>query len=284
VDLEEQLKEKTDLEEISRRVINNLNRELKSYKRTVKHIQPLYQEALVERSRFQKDAEKVSIELAASKGEAGKLSARIAELEQSLVDTKGTLTNSADVNVAKLAQAEARLEETMKKLASVDKRIQNANDDMEYARNAYQTASQRASDLDIEKRELLAKIEDLERRASDNIVKIHQINAQTQAEDLMRMVDYFRVSTREREREVDRLRDELRGLKNGRRETRQASVPRSPRMGMMSPRTGRGFGGSGSRGTSPAAPGFDNAGPPVISGMSLFNQPPGNGRWGHLRD
>jgi hypothetical protein len=57
---------------------------------------------------------------------------------------------------------------------------------------------------------------------------------------------------------------------------------------MMSPRTGRtnygSAGGSTSRGTSPAPTSGEGPAGSVLAGMQFLGQPPGNGRWNHLRD
>lgn len=140
-----------------------------------------------------------------------------------------------------------------------------------FTRDAYQTASHAASDLGNENRELVARNKDLEHRASDNLRQIHEANNRVQVEEYLRVQDELEVQLREREMEIERLREELKALKM-RRETRQSSVPRSPRMGVMSPRAGRGA----SRGSSPA---LDSPGLPI------FGQQGGNNsRWGHLRD
>ncbi|PKS07946.1 hypothetical protein jhhlp_006558 [Lomentospora prolificans] len=182
-----------------------------------------------------------------------------------------TVSNPGDEQLKK-AQAE------IQKLA---KKVESAERDLDYTRQAYQNASQSASDLGNENRELSAKIRELEHKASDNLRQIHQINLETQVGRLAKLNDEQAATLREREWELDRLRDEVRVLKAARRETRQASVPRSPHMGMMSPRTaGRavvGAGGPTSRGSSPASA-VDT------TGMQMFGQQPGNGRWGHLRD
>jgi hypothetical protein len=127
--------------------------------------------------------------------------------------------------------------------------------------------------------------EHLQKTSSENFVRIHQIQADASTKQHLAQIAELKALLREREMELDKTRDELRVFKNGRRETRQVSVPRSPRMGMMSPRTGRGYGGSTSRGTSPApGSGTDGASTTPVPGMQYLTQQTGNGRWNHLRE
>ena len=154
----------------------------------------------------------------------------------------------------------------------IKKRVENAERDLEYTREAYQNASQAASDLGNENRELAVRISDLEHRASENLLAVHKANVENQVKELVRANDEVAVTLREREAEIDRLREEVKAFK-ARRETRQASVPRSPRMGVMSPRAR--MPGGLSRGSSPV---------PLEAGLQMFGQQGGNGRWGHLRD
>jgi len=198
----------------------------------------------------------------------------------------------------RLVTAEKELAEAQEKVQSLEKKIITTERDMEYSRGAYQTASTEASKLGIEKRDLISKITELEKRASENFLKVHKINSRNADEQYYRQLEEKNETIRERERDLERAREELRHIKNGRRETRQASVPRSPRpgAGVMSPRPPRIIGGQGpgSRPTSPPAgagvfsetggAGAPNAAASAGPGMTFLTQPTGNGRWGHLRD
>lgn len=219
---------------------------------------------------------------AASAGAAPAPATNPATAEPPEAPVAGTLPepDSSKPEDERLKQAEVEIQKLTKKVESAER-------ELDYTREAYQNASQSASDLGNENRDLTGRIADLEHKASENLRQIHQINLENQAARLARLNDEQAATLREREWELDRLRDEVRILKAARRETRQASVPRSPHMGVMSPRAaGRamtagaatpGVGGPPSRGSSPAAA-------TDASGVPLFGQQPGNGRWGHLRD
>lgn len=209
-------------------------------------------------------------------------------LESKLAEANDTLANSTVPEIAKLAQAEKDRQEALATVEKLEKKIRGVQNEVEYSRKAYQDASNAHTELSQENRELKTQVAELGRRASENLLKIHQIHAQNETGEILRHMDEVQALLENRERELERAKEELKYLKNGRRETRQGSVPRSPRTGVMSPRPARGMGGPGSRGTSPApmssdGPGVGGGSGPV-PGMTFF-PPVGNaGRWGHLRD
>lgn len=244
-----------------------------------------YRQALQDRSLFEKDKRRV--EEAAkraseeAKKESDKLKQRINELETTV--TRLTAPPDGSTEESPLTQSERLLQEAEEKLKVLEKRLANAHKDGDYVRTAYQNATTSFTALQSEKQKLEARNTELEQKASDNLMRIHQIQRDETFKELYRKLEEQQTQCRELHFERDRALEELQRLKTTRRETRQGSVPRSPRMGVMSPRPGaRGFAsGSASRGTSPApAPGSDGPG----QGMQFIGQQAGNGRWGHLRD
>lgn len=231
-------------------------------------------------------AAKMAQQLETSKAENLRVKEENILLETKLAEaTTAALRGSSDAEISSLASSSAReLQEAKAKVETLEKKLATIQKDMDYSREAYQRASTSASELGLENSELKERIKELERMAADNLARIQQINAQNESQEYQRQWEENRAILRDRERELDRVREELRQLKSGRRETRHPSVPRSPRTGVMSPRVvGRGAGGgASSRGTSPAASGGMDGSP--VAGMTFFNQAPGNGRWGHLRD
>lgn len=158
--------------------------------------------------------------------------------------------------------------------------------EMDYMRGHYQTASSAAADARSEIDELKEENGVLARKASNNALEIHKIQSSEEIKQLMDRIDELQASNVEMDRELERKNEELRTLMNGRRSTRGTSVPRSPRMGTMSPNVrerpiSRVLGsGVGSRGNSPA-PGD---GPPFRGafgfGDVLFPEK-GAARWGN---
>lgn len=261
---------------------------MKEYERTNEKIYKSYRSALEDRTRFETQTRDAEKHLEAAQGlaqkESDKAKSKIADLEATVARLMAGSSGAAPQEIAS-GGPEAQLKELQDKIQVLEKRLENARQEADYARTMYQDASTAASSVGAENLELKEQNKDLQQKASDNLVKIHRIQADTSARQNQQRLRELRVQVREREIELDRARDELRQLKNGRRETRQASVPRSPRMGMMSPRTGRTIGGSASRGTSPVPlVGYDAAAAATAAGMQFMAQQTGNGRWNHLRE
>ncbi|KAH7166039.1 putative HDA1 complex subunit, partial [Dactylonectria macrodidyma] len=275
-----------DLDTEHKAVINGLEKRLKEFERTANKVSESHRKALQERSSFEKAKlkadESARAAAEAAQKEAEKNQKRIAELEATVARLTST-PGASGMEESPLARTEKLFEESQKKIKLLEKRLENAQKEADYIRNLYQDVNSTAGELGAEIKGLRQQNEDLEKKASDNLVRIHQIQADNANKELFRTLSDLKIQLREREVEVAHLREEL-SLRNGRPATRQASVPRSPRMGMMSPRPGRVF-GSASRGTSPStAPGYDGNGSGAIPGVQFMGQQPGNGRWGHLRD
>ncbi len=262
-----------------RSIIENLESRVKEYERTSNKIYKSYRAAVEDRTQFERQAKKADAELQASKESAAKednmAQGKIHELEEKVTRLIANTEGSSEESP--LAISERLLKEAQDKTQNLEKRLENAKADGEYAKNMYQEASSAGTVLRRENNELRDKNEELSKQTPETLGKIHQMQADSMAEAYLKQIEDLKTQMREREMELDRTRDELRQLKNGRRETRQVSVPRSPRMGMMSPRPpGRPYGGSASRGTSP----ISGVEVPLMGTMPA----PGNGRWNHLRE
>ncbi|KAK4127661.1 hypothetical protein N657DRAFT_653819 [Parathielavia appendiculata] len=288
-ELEAQLAAKTAIEAKLRERFTSLESQLRSHERTVQTLQPKYMEALRDRSTFEKQCQKAVERFEAQRAEVEALREKNKVLESKLAEVNDALANSTIPEVAKLAQAEKQRDETIASVEKLEKKIRSLQNEVEYSRKAYQDASNSYTELSQENQELKKRVADLETRAGENVFKIHQLHAQNEAKEVSKQIDELQALLQSRERELERAKEELRLLKNGRRETRQASVPRSPRTGVMSPRPNRVVGGAGSRGTSPApfassdGPGVGGGGTPV-PGMAFLPAAGNGGRWGHLRD
>ncbi|KAK4204227.1 hypothetical protein QBC40DRAFT_104208 [Triangularia verruculosa] len=264
--------------------------ELESFRGTVKTLHVKYMEALNDRSKFEKDCKQAtkSMEAAAEKLETSKaevttLKERNKTLENKLAEATLAMEQSAIPEIARFAQLEKELAETKVRAEKAEKKAASLNNEADFVRQHYQAASSHQQEQNDEMKRLRAEIADLKTRANDNIVKIQQIHANNELADHRRQLSELQAMVRDRERELDILRTEVQQLRNGRRETRGGSTPRSPRIGAMggvipSPRPGRAS--ANSRGNSPAAAASSD---PAVPGMSYA--PAGaSGRWNHLRD
>ncbi|CAG9999711.1 unnamed protein product [Clonostachys byssicola] len=249
-------------------IIFGLEKQVKEFQRTNDRAYESHRAALQDRTKFETDAHKAEAALQANK-----------EASQATDDKNRQKIAQLEETVARLmkespaGENEKLFQETNAKVQVLEKRLETSHKNEEYVRQLYQDATASTSALRAENQTLKEVSEDLKKKASDNLRSIHEINNNNAAREYLRQISDLQTRLKDREMELDRAREELRQLKNGRRETRQVSVPRSPRMGMMSPRPGRAAFGASSRAGSPV-PAYDNA-PGVQSG---------NGRFSHLRD
>ncbi|RSL58496.1 hypothetical protein CEP54_007743 [Fusarium duplospermum] len=256
-------------------VINRLEKELKDYKRTVNKIERSNRTALQDRTMFEKERKKAETNAKAAaetaEREKKKLQKHIEELESKIAH----LTASPEAS-----KLEDKLREEQGQVELLTKRLSNAQTTNDFFQHRYQEVDGQATALATENKELKSRHEDLRTRASDNFRKIQEINANQQWGAMLEQINSLTAQVNERDHLLNLAQEELRTLRNGRPQTRGTSVPRSPRVPMMSPRPGRGgFTGSASRGTSPTTvPGHEGfAGP----GAQFMPQQPRNGRWGH---
>ncbi|KAL1860242.1 hypothetical protein VTK73DRAFT_7424 [Phialemonium thermophilum] len=290
--LSDEIRDKEQIERNLAERCRSLEEQVRSHTKFVQEIQPKYMEALHDRGMFEKErdqareeARKAEKRLETSNNENTRLKQKIADLEKTMEQAAAEASKSREASDAGAPNSWAvvkELEEAKTKIQSLEKKLTSAQRDLDYFRDAYQNASSAGSELGTENRELKERIEQLERKADDNLARVQEINAENMLREYQRLWEEEHAIIADRERDLERVREELRVFKNGRRETRGASVPRSPRMAIMSPRAPRGASVAGSRGNSPASSSvFD--GPPLPS-TTFFNQQPGSNRWGHLKD
>ncbi|KAI1284448.1 hypothetical protein F5Y07DRAFT_346558 [Xylaria sp. FL0933] len=301
-DLESKLEESKARADSFRQLSDRNQKETSDVTASINNIQKRYMEALEERGIFEancrtaeEQAAVLSRSLESCRTEIATLKATRAELEKKLAEANDALLHSSNPDLVKLAEMERNLNTANAQVEDLKKRLVVTQSDADYNKNLYNQASQRATELASENRGYEKKIEELRRKADHNIVEVNKTQSRNEAKILAQQITEQKSLVREREAELNRVKEELKVLRSGRRETRQSSVPRSPRpsLGVMSPRNGTrvpsAMGGpSSSRGTSPQPPMavFDG---PVGSGnavqnAALFNQGPASSRFAHLRD
>ncbi|KAF5011375.1 hypothetical protein FDECE_2506 [Fusarium decemcellulare] len=258
--------------------INRLEKEHKEHQRTVGQMERSNRTALQDRTMFEKEKRKIETAAKVAEEVAQREKERQLKRIEELESTIAQLTDNPDVSKMK-----DMLEGTEEKVRNLEKKLENKHQEVDFMRNRYQEVNDHATRLAAENKGLKAQQEDLQFRASENLRTIHQVNSQNERQALIQQNADLTTQLKERELQVNVLSEEIRTLRNGRPQTRGTSVPRSPRVPMMSPRPGRaGFTGSASRGTSPAPMPVHEGG--MGPGVQFMGQQPGNGRWGHLRD
>lgn len=260
-------------------------KQLQSYKRSMNKIYASHRSAIEDRNLFEKKLKAAEQKLrdAEAKAEQAidknteKLQLRVAALEADNARLLGK--DQEGDEETPLAINEKHLKEAREKVTVLEKRLAYAQKEGEYIREQYQLAQTAAGETG----QLRGQLEKAEEEAAQNKVRIHEINVANNTRGYLSQISQLETQLRERTVDLDRTREELRASKNGRRETRQSSVPRSPRMGMLSPRApARSYPSSTSRGGSPVPVGMDVgniAGGTLLPGMQLLPQTPVNGRW-----
>lgn len=269
--VEEDLREKSKIEEQLQILVKRTEQELNSYKKTVTTLQPKYMQAVSERGQF--EIAKNAVEQRAARLEE--------ELEKSRAETNALREK---LTARTPSELEAKYEAAQAERERLEKKLQSAAKERDFFRDRFQEGMGSATELASEINDLKAQIQHLERKASDNTVRVHEINSKNTAEESRRQREESRAYIAQLEQQVEQTRKELQTVKNGRRETRATSVPRSPRLGVMSPRT---RGGNTSRGNSPAP--FDGSSTPSsvagpVPGMTFYQPPGSHPRFSHLRE
>ncbi|KAF4953165.1 hypothetical protein FSARC_12459 [Fusarium sarcochroum] len=247
--------------------ISRLEKELKDHRRTMNKVELSNRAALQDRTMFEKEKQKAdtAAQAAAEKAqkESEKQQLRIQELESTIARLKENPES---------AEREKEFEEAQKKLQDSEKKRTYMQSDLDFMKNRYQDVDAQAHRLANENKELKAQHEDMAKKASVNILEINRHNAATEQRALQQQIAGLQAHIQQQQAELVSVHQKLANFANG-RNTRGGSMPRSPRVPSgMSPRPGRGFAGSASRGTSPAGP-----------GPQFMGQQPGNGRWNRLQ-
>ncbi|KAG5997484.1 hypothetical protein E4U52_004037 [Claviceps spartinae] len=249
-----------DTNTLYKNLIAALETRIKEYERTSAKIYSSHRAALEDRATFERQAQKAEAALQtaqeATQKHTEKSQKKIADLEATIT----RLTAGPDASKeTPLSKTQNLLKEAQEKAQTLEKRLEIALKDADYARSLYQDATATSGALRGENANLKEQVTDLARKTENTLGKVHAIQADTTIKHYLVQISDLKSQLRERDLELEHTKDELRLLKRARRETRQVSVPRSPRLGMMSPRTGRlsygggaGEGASASRGGSPA--------------------------------
>ncbi|CAK7229038.1 hypothetical protein SBRCBS47491_007113 [Sporothrix bragantina] len=286
--LEIQLQDKESLEATLTERVHTLDRLVKGQAATINDCHVKLQTAVKDRAVFERERDAAIKDATSTKEKLETRTTALAELrtekkdlEASLAAANAMAAGSSQLDVAELGAARVALQEAQDKMAALERKVANNSEELEFARRAYQDASNAAAEMSSENRDLTARVKELDRLAADNLLKIHQTQNRNELDAYRQQWTEAITMLGERERELEIARDELRTLKNGRRETRQSSVPRSPRLSVISPRTisGRGGsvglgpnggnGGSGGGGASSSASGSTPIPPSVGAGFAV---------------
>jgi chromosome segregation ATPase len=242
-------------------MVKSLEARLEDYVSTIKKLEPKLLQAIADRRKFQAERDEArtravtltqSIETRVA--EITKLKEDKANLEKELATARTTLANSAVPEISLFAQTQERLRALQADKERLEKRVISMQKEIDYTRESYQQGSAYTTELKNELLELQEQNAHLQRKASENSVRVAEIQRANEAKEREERIDELEALLKDREQELRKKTEELKIKTNGRRETRGTSVPRSPRMGSgaMSPRPRFSQPAGGSRGGSPA--------------------------------
>ncbi|ELR02570.1 hypothetical protein VC83_08950 [Pseudogymnoascus destructans] len=183
--------------------------------------------------------------------------AKIDDLEAELTTARAALASSAVPEQREFEALREKAAEAQAEREKLEKRAVSSAKDFEFTREQYQRASNQAAELASEVAEFQAEKVVLERRASENIVRVREIQANSEVAQLKDRIDELEAEAGLLKADLGRKNEELKA--RGVRGLRGASVPRSPKVA--------GMGIAGSRGSS-VAPGEGNGFPPRWVGMT----------------
>ena len=256
--------------------------------KTIQNVQPKYRQAIADKSKAQAERDVAQTQVIkldqVNNGrieEIANLKEEKTSLERQLTVAQDALRKSSVPGAAKLGQAQDQIRELLADKERLEKRVASVQGNFDFTRDAYQKASSHVTELNSEINDLKEENVVLRRQASENRVRISEIQRASEARQREERIEELEALLKDRERELAKKSEELKIKTNGRRETRGTSVPRSPRLGSgaMSPRPQFARTAGGSRGASPA-PGEAREGfrdPPLFPPSGL-----GSARFSHL--
>jgi hypothetical protein len=257
----------SEVETELKKQINRLDKELKDYRKTATKIGLSNRAAIQDRTVFEKEKFKAEADLQAAKAamqkEDEKYKQRIAELESTISRLRET---------PGAAEREDALAAAQKKIRTAEDKLKIALTDVDFMRSRYQDVDSTAARLSNEVNALKVQNEDLERKASANLLAIHAQQASGERQVMQQQIANLQAQLQQKDAELIAAHQKLSSFVNG-RNTRGGSMPRSPRVPSgVSPRPSRAYPGSASRGTSPSGP-----------GTQFMSQQAQNTRWNPLQ-
>ncbi|KAG0646630.1 Histone deacetylase complex 1 subunit 3, partial [Hyphodiscus hymeniophilus] len=217
--LQIQLREKESTEVELREMNQRLDARCQDYEKSIAKIQPKYQEALNDRGQAAHDIQE---SMTRETSMRQKFDARTAELtrlkeQKALADTelaaaRTALLNSSIPEVAELQKLKSELAAARADIEKAQKKIASGQNDMEFMRTNYQTASSAAAEMRNELDELKSQNAILARKASDNAVEIHRIQSESTTKQYLQLISNLEVEKAAMERELEKKSEELKSL------------------------------------------------------------------------
>lgn len=178
--------------------------------------------------------------------ENSKLKDERSELKKELDEARQAL-KAGGGSMAELESAREEIRRLSKENASLGRRAEYEEKQVEYTREQYQNASAAAVQSASELRQLQEEVESLRRKADGEATRLKELNMKSDSERHLARIAELEATLASQEDLLRRKEDELREIRKNRPSTRSTSAPRSPKWGPNS-----------SRPTSPGITGSNN--------------------------
>ncbi|KAF2841263.1 hypothetical protein M501DRAFT_533738 [Patellaria atrata CBS 101060] len=177
-----------------------------------------------------------------------------ADVKEKLKAANEALLSSQAPGQAEFTALKVRTEVAEKGMKKAEDRLKSTQNELEYIRTQYQTASSAASELASTKTELMAKLQQAEKLAAGEASKVRQLSNDGWRDQYLRKIRELEGMLKSREDLCRKLSEDVRRAQLARQGvgTRQTSVPRSPRVSGGG--VGVAFGGNGGVGSRQGSP------------------------------
>lgn len=171
-------------------------------------------------------------------------------LQTDLEQARDDLLNSDNADLARLATAEATARAAEKEVSTLTSKFTSLASDLDFARQAYQSASTSAADLAGQVSALTTSLETAERKAAGEATRLAEANRDNAVREAKKQVRQLKVALEEREKVCRRKEEEIETLKGRRGRGGVVTRGGSVQPGALGP-GGQGKSPRGSRGGSP---------------------------------
>lgn len=205
--------------------------------KSISKIVPKYHAAVNERGLFEKianDAAERETILRSKhdrrEADITKLKARNLYVEEELKVARELASASEVPEVAEFAKLREEIFTLKEEKERQRKKAVIMDSDLEYMRAQYQQSSSRMAELDAEVKGYEKEMPRLKHKASENAVRIHQIQRDRELADSYTRQNLLKAEKDMLITELDKKVEEIKALTNGRRNTRGSAPPQSPRV------------------------------------------------------
>lgn len=214
--LQAEARDKNQIDKNIRQALHDAEQNLAGHVRLVEKFQPAYQQLTLERNQAAKQlseceerAATLSRRLEACTNQLNDAKLTINKTQEELKAARDQLLHSAIPEIHELEEMRRKLQAAQKERDEADKRYQSLDTTYEYTKEQYQKVSHSAGKLNSELQQLREEYKELERKAGDNRVKILQIQAQNNENQLVCRIEELKERIASLDAQLEKKTEEL---------------------------------------------------------------------------